>query len=81
MRFPIDVVFLDETGCVLAVRENIRPWRLLGPVEDATAVLEVPTNTAGLAAGKQVELRQAGPTPPARPPSLNKWHVRMCPSE
>ena len=32
MRFPLDVVFLDRNGSVLAVRQNLRPWRLaLGP--------------------------------------------------
>ena len=27
MRFPIDVVFLDRELTVLAVREQLRPWR------------------------------------------------------
>jgi uncharacterized membrane protein (UPF0127 family) len=27
MRFPIDVVFLDRDGVVLAVRPEVRPWR------------------------------------------------------
>ncbi len=27
MRFPIDLVFLDEAGTVTKVREAMRPWR------------------------------------------------------
>jgi uncharacterized protein len=28
MRYPIDVVFLDRVGNVVAVREALRPWRV-----------------------------------------------------
>ena len=34
VRFPVDVVFLDGNGSVLAVRRSLRPWRLAwGPRE------------------------------------------------
>ena len=28
VRFPLDVVFLDDAGRVLSIRRNLRPWRL-----------------------------------------------------
>ncbi len=28
VRFPLDVAFLDRHGAVLAIRRNLRPWRL-----------------------------------------------------
>ena len=31
MRFPIDVVFLDRGGTVLAIRADVRPWRAVSP--------------------------------------------------
>jgi uncharacterized protein len=40
MRFPIDVVFLDESRRVLAVRHSLRPWRLAG-AKRASSVLEL----------------------------------------
>ena len=42
VRFPVDVVFLDDRGCVLAVRHNLRPWRLAFGPRKTHAVLEMP---------------------------------------
>lgn len=45
MRFPIDVLFVDRGGCVLALRRSLAPWRLaLRP--GAFAVLELPAGSA-----------------------------------
>ena len=41
VRFPVDVVFLDDRGCVLAVRQNLRPWRLAFGPRKTHAVLEM----------------------------------------
>jgi hypothetical protein len=41
MRFPIDVVLLDNTLSVIGVSPNIRPWRLAGR-KGARHVLELP---------------------------------------
>jgi uncharacterized protein len=45
MRFPIDAVFLDESGTVLKVRANLRPWRIAG-CRGAHATLELPAGEA-----------------------------------
>ncbi len=39
VRFPIDVVFLDEQGAVLAIRRNLRPWRAAWGPPGATLCL------------------------------------------
>lgn len=49
MRFAIDVLFLDDQGRVVALREELVPWRLTPLVADAEAVLELPAGTAARA--------------------------------
>ena len=46
MRFAIDAIFLDREGRVVAVRENVRPWGIAGPVKGAREVLEVAAGSA-----------------------------------
>lgn len=41
MRFPIDVVFLDPQGVVLAVYAALGPWRITRWVRGARRVVEV----------------------------------------
>ena len=57
MRFPIDVMFVDRTWRVVALRSKVNPWRLLGPVWSAWTAIELPTGTlakAGVRLGDQV---------------------------
>jgi uncharacterized protein len=42
MFFSIDVVFLDKKNQVVAVKKNVRPWRIVLPVRNAYAALELP---------------------------------------
>ncbi|MCW2956091.1 MAG: hypothetical protein JWO69_960 [Thermoleophilia bacterium] len=46
MRFPLDVVFLDEQHCVVRVHEDVRPWRIARGGKFAHSVLELPQGTA-----------------------------------
>jgi uncharacterized membrane protein (UPF0127 family) len=58
MRFPIDVVFLEADLTVLAVRENVKPWRTAGQ-RGARSVLELPAGTCarrGLRPGDRLTL-------------------------
>ena len=41
MLFPIDVVFVNRTGRILRILENIRPWRFTWPIKDAYYSLEM----------------------------------------
>ncbi len=49
MRFPIDVVFIDNRQHVLSMRSNVPPWRLSPFLFSARSVLELP---AGGLAGR-----------------------------
>lgn len=47
MRFDLDVIFLDETGGVLEVVQEMAPWSRSPRVPGARYVLEVPAGTVG----------------------------------
>jgi uncharacterized membrane protein (UPF0127 family) len=60
MRFPIDVVFLDDELTVIGVSEAVRPWRAAWR-RGARAVLELPAGEAqrrGLRSGDRLRLAQ-----------------------
>jgi len=40
MRFPIDVIMLDKELNVLAVRENVMPWRIVLCAKQTMSVIE-----------------------------------------
>ena len=46
VRFPIDVVFYDETGVVIDVAHELRPWRFSPYRPKAAGVIELPAGTA-----------------------------------
>jgi uncharacterized protein len=45
MRFPIDVLALDDRGIVIDRVENLRPWRIRLPKRGTAGVLELPVGT------------------------------------
>ena len=45
MRFPIDIVALDEAGTVIDCVSNLRPWRMRLPRPGTAGVLELPAGT------------------------------------
>ena len=65
MRFPIDVVYLDEDKVVIHAEQDLRPWRVAPVRLGAASVLELPANTlnsTGTVVGDEIEiaLGQAG---------------------
>jgi uncharacterized membrane protein (UPF0127 family) len=53
MRFPIDVVFLDDALCVVSIATRLRPWRFAS-AKGASSVLELAAGECeriGLAVG------------------------------
>jgi uncharacterized protein len=61
MRYPIDVVMLDEDGRVLATRSALQPLRLAA-ARRTCRVLELPPNSLaslGIAPGAQLTLEAA----------------------
>jgi len=62
MRYPIDVVFLDDDHRILAVAPNLRPWRVSPKIPGATSVIELAagaTDALGLAPGGRLEISPA----------------------
>lgn len=47
MRFPIDVVFLDQEQRVISVARSLPPNRLTRIYIDAASVLELPSGSSG----------------------------------
>jgi hypothetical protein len=70
MRFAIDVVVLDREGRVIAVRQQVRPWRIVPPVSGGYAVLELPAGTAKMEVGGRLRLRSQGSNEVRPPPSI-----------
>jgi uncharacterized protein len=59
MKFPIDVIYLDNKKVVVHLEQNLRPWRV-APVSLRTAsVLELPGDTlksSGTTIGDEIEI-------------------------
>ncbi len=70
VRFPVDVVFLDDRGCVLAVRQNLRPWRLAFGPRKTHAVLETPAGAIGVERGEELRVEPADGSESTPPPSV-----------
>jgi uncharacterized protein len=45
VRFPLDIVFISETGQVVATYRELRPWRRSGLYGSALHALELPAGT------------------------------------
>lgn len=45
MRFPIDVVYLDQEHLVIHVEEELKPWRMAAIRVHSASVLELPIGT------------------------------------
>jgi uncharacterized membrane protein (UPF0127 family) len=48
MRFNLDIVFLDKGGNILKIKANIKPWRIVLPVEKSVDILEIPSGLVDL---------------------------------
>jgi uncharacterized membrane protein (UPF0127 family) len=59
MRFPIDVVYLDNDRVVVHLEENLQPWRLAPLRMQARSVIELPPQTlhaTGTGVGDTIEI-------------------------
>ncbi len=70
VRFPVDVVFLDNRGRVLAVRHNLRPWRLAFGPRKTHAVLEMIAGAAEVETGQPLRVELTGENKSAPPKSV-----------
>jgi uncharacterized membrane protein (UPF0127 family) len=57
MRFPIDMVALDDRGVIIDYVPNLRPWRIRLPRRGTAGVLELPVGAltrSGTALGHRI---------------------------
>ena len=60
MRFGLDIVYLDDVGCVLKIVPRLRPWLGFSWCPKATAAIELPAGKAqelGLVSGDSINPR------------------------
>ncbi len=50
MRYPISVWFLDQSGKILTILDELRPYKISPHCKDAASVLEFPVDWAKLTA-------------------------------
>lgn len=63
MRFPIDVVYLDQARKVLHLERSLQPWRIAPVRRKAVSVLELPCDTlttTGTVIGDELEIAVGG---------------------
>jgi len=61
MRFPIDVIALDDKGVIIDRVVNLKPWRIRLPRRGTAGVLELRAGTldaAGARIGHRIEFAQ-----------------------
>ncbi len=56
MRFPIDVIMLDAGYCVVGIRKNVRPWRMVFCEKGTRQILETAVDATDLSVGLQVRV-------------------------
>ena len=59
MRFPIDVVYLDEHKNVVHLEPDLKPWRVAPVRMQAASVIELPRNilhSTGTSVGDEIEI-------------------------
>jgi len=55
MRFPIDVIMLDQERVVVDVRKNLKPWRTLFCHRSTTQILETHAGSLDLSSGTRLD--------------------------
>src|SRR6266566_7874522 len=62
MHFPLDVIYLDQSGCAVDIQAGLKPWRFAPVRLRAASVLELPSGViqrSGTVIGDQIEIVQA----------------------
>jgi hypothetical protein len=65
MRYPIDVVFLDDALRVVGLASDLKPWRVSPLVRAATSVVELPAGaiaTTRLREGQTLRIEPRSPS-------------------
>jgi len=56
MNYNIDVLYLDKNNIILAIDEDMEPWRFGKIIKGSVSVIEIPIGTV---ARKQIKIGQA----------------------
>lgn len=66
MRFPLDVIMLDDGRMVVGIRKQVHPWRAVLCVGQTTSVIEVASVTKSWTVGQKLKfvLETNGPLLP-----------------
>lgn len=59
MRFPIDILFLDPDGLILARYDRVAPWKYIPRIRGARSAIEFPGGTLHPAAAPGARLSLA----------------------
>jgi uncharacterized protein len=62
MHFPLDVIYLDPSGCAVDVQMGLKPWRFAPVRLRAASVLELPSGVvqrSGTVIGDHIEIVQS----------------------
>lgn len=62
MDFPLDVIYLDQSGCAVDVQAGLKPWRFAPVRFRAASVLELPSGViqrSGTVIGDHIEIVQS----------------------
>jgi len=62
VRFPIDLLYLNQNFVVVDIRRELRPWRIHRPKVKANYIVELPAGTISLTRtklGHKLALRKA----------------------
>ncbi len=63
MQFPLDVIYLDQSGRAVDVQAGVKPWRFAPVRLRAASVLELPPGViqrSGTVIGDHIEIVQSG---------------------
>jgi uncharacterized protein len=58
MKFPLDIVLLNEQDEVVGVHHSLKPWRMTKPMKEAHSTLELPAGSAatlGIRIGNKIK--------------------------
>ncbi|OLS36892.1 DUF192 domain-containing protein [Bacillus sp. MRMR6] len=58
MKFPLDIVLLNEQNEVVGVHHSLKPWRMTKPIKEAHSTLELPAgsvSTLGIRMGNKIK--------------------------
>lgn len=56
MRFPIDVVMLDQELCVVGLRKQVRPWKAILCAPGTKSVIEMSSASKHWAVGRKLKI-------------------------